>query len=109
MNKISDCKFPYFYHSICIVFRQKRKPKVYKRRMSPNVLHCPLGGLPFHCGGDTSKQKSLLKLINTATSKRSNREKDSTTSGYEEATKRFGNQVRVELTLFGQHASPACS
>ena len=45
MNKISGCKFPYFYHSICIVFRQKRKPKVYKRRMSPNaeVLHCPSG------------------------------------------------------------------
>jgi hypothetical protein len=30
-------------------------------------------------------------------------QKDSTTSGYEEATTRFGNQVRVELTLFGQH------
>ena len=61
MYKISGCKFPYFYHSICIVFRQKRKPKVYKRRMSPNaeVLHYPSGGLPFHCGGDTSKLKSL--------------------------------------------------
>jgi hypothetical protein len=39
----------------------KRKPKIYKRRMSPNaeVLHCPSGGLSFHCGVDTSKQKSL--------------------------------------------------
>jgi chromosome condensin MukBEF MukE localization factor len=58
----------------------------------------------FYEGSDFKKIKQRMREKIQRLVVTGKQQKDSTTSGYEEATTRFGNQVRVELTLFGQHA-----